>query len=711
MKNRFFASLTLSCLMVLPLYAQTGSSNPPQNSNDAISAPSSTDSAAPQSTQSPDDQNVQQTPFSYRVNVIQRSTQAVDYRDRGGTTQVDFKGTSLMPRVDGKAKVTGHTGRLAVDASFHHLEPARSFGPEYLTYVLWAITPEGRATNLGEVVPNGDGDVAVQVTSGLQEFGMIVTAEPYFAVTRPSDLVVAENIVRPDTEGGIHPITARYELLQKGQYTVNISPARLPATVLEHQKKTPLQILEAENAIAIAEASGAETYAPEALQKARDYLNQAQEYQRRKQGKTPIGTVARAAAQSAEDARLMTLEKKNQELVNAQREKERERIREARTEAERQAARADEARADAQRQADQRSLAEQERQAAEQARAQAEQARVEAQQAAAQAAQEKAQADQQLQAAQQQQQALAQQADQARLQAQQAEQARLQSEQQAEQQRQRLLQQLNQVLQTKDTAKGLIVNVSDVLFDTGKSTLKPGAKVRLAKVAGIILAYPDLKLEVDGYTDRVGGEEYNQRLSERRADAVRSFLISQGVLDNNVTSRGFGKSDPIASNETAAGRQLNRRVEMVVSGSSIGQNVGAANPSGTVNSGVSGNAGSTVSPPSSTSTSGSVASPSSNGTATGNTGVSGTPGTAGSSTSAPASSSPGTVTAPASTQPDKAGAASSPSGNTTPSGNTITTPASSPGTITTPASTPPATTPPANTTPPTTAPGQQPPPK
>lgn len=699
MKKRFFASLTLSCLMVLPLCAQTGSSYPPQNSNDATSAPSSTDSAAPQSTQNPDDQNVQQTPFSYRVSVIQRSTQAVDYRDRGGTTQVDFKGTSIMPKVDGKGKVTGHTGRLAVDASFHHLEPARSFGPEYLTYVLWAITPEGRATNLGEVVPNGDGDVAVQVTSGLQEFGMIVTAEPYFAVTRPSDLVVAENIVRPDTEGGIHPITARYELLQKGQYTVNISPAKLPATELEHQKKTPLQILEAENAIAIAEASGAETYAPQALQKAQDYLSQAREYQRRKQGKTPIGTVARAAAQSAEDARLMTLEKKNQELVKAQREKEQERIRQARNEAERQAARADEARADAQREADQRSLAEQERLAAEQARAQAEQARLEAQQ-------EKAQADQQLQAAQQQQQALAQQADQARLRAQQAEQARLQSEQQAEQQRQRLLQQLNQVLQTKDTAKGLIVNVSDVLFDTGKSTLKPGAKVRLAKVAGIILAYPDLKLEVDGYTDSVGGEEYNQRLSERRAESVRGFLISQGVSDNNVTSRGFGKSNPIGSNETAAGRQLNRRVEMVVSGSSIGQNVGATNPSGTVNGGVSGTAGSTVSAPSSTSSPSSAVSPSPNGTATGTVGVSGAAGTAGSTTTAPASApTPGTVTAPASTQPVAPGTAASPSGNTT------TVPASSPGTITTPASTPPATTPPPSSTPPTTTPGQQPPPK
>ncbi|HEY6970632.1 MAG TPA: OmpA family protein [Candidatus Angelobacter sp.] len=653
MKTKLFV-LALAVVLALPLSAQTSSSDSPQNPNNTTSSPSSMDTTTPQSTtQNADDQNSPPAQYSYRVNVIQRSTQAVDYRDRGGSTQIDFKGTSLMPRVDGKAKVTGHTGRLAVDASFHHLQPARSFGPEYLTYVLWAITPEGRATNLGEVVPNGDGDVSVQVTSGLQEFGMIVTAEPYFAVTRPSDLVVAENIVRPDTEGGIHPITARYELLQKGQYTVNISPAQLPATEAEHQKYTPLQILEAENAIAIAEASGAAKYAPEPLQKAKDYLNQALDYQRRKQGRTPIGTVARAAAESAEDARLITLEKKNQELVTAQREREQERIRRAQNQAEREAARADEARLEARRQADERALAEQERLSAERARAQAEQARLEAEQAAQQAAQEKAQADQQLQAAQaarasaeQQQQISAQQAEQARLQAQQAEQARLQSEQQAEQQRQRLLQQLNQVLQTKDTAKGLIVNVSDVLFDTGKSTLKPGAKVRLAKVAGIILAYPDLRLEVDGYTDSTGTVEFNQRLSERRADAVRDFLVSQGVSSNNVGARGFGQADPIASNNTSAGRQLNRRVELVVSGTAIGQNIGKSNPgaapaigAGGV-AGATGAAGATVTTPAQPST---------------------TPSSVGAPVSTPAATPPSTTTTPAGT------ATPPPGSNTTPS--------------------------------------------
>src|SRR5215510_14939260 len=616
MKNKLVI-LAFCLAMVLPASAQSSSGNPPQNSNGTIPiTPSSTDpSAYPGTTPNPDEQSNpaiqgEEPQFHYQVNVIQRSTVAVDYRDRGGTTQVDFKGTGLMPKVEGRAKVTGHTGRLALDVSFHHLRPAHEFGPEYLTYVLWAITPEGRPVNLGEVIPHDDGDVYVQLTTGLQEFGLILTAEPYFAVTRPSDLVVAENIVRSDTKGATHPITARYELLQKGQYTTNITPASLPASEAEHRKKTRLEVLEAENAVAIAQASGADKYAPEAMQKAKDYLSQAQEYQRRDRGRTAIGTVARAAAESAEDARLITIEKKRQETLTALRQREQERIRQARSEAERETLRPELARSEALREADRRSLAEQERLSAERARAQAEQARLEAEQTARQAAQEKAQADQQLQAAQaarqaaeQQQQLSAQQAEQARLQAQQAEQARLQSEQQAEQQRQRLLQQLNQVLQTRDTAKGLIVNVSDVLFDTGKSTLKPGAKVRLAKVAGIILAYPDLRLEVDGYTDSTGSHAFNQTLSERRADSVRDFLVSQGVSSSKLGAHGFAEADPIASDNTATGRQLNRRVELVVSGSAIGENIGRTNPTATPTtgaggvSGAAGAAGTTVATP------------------------------------------------------------------------------------------------------------------
>jgi outer membrane protein OmpA-like peptidoglycan-associated protein len=578
MKTNLVLSLALSAFTFLPLTAQQGAApSTPDNQNPPPSSQSSADNNSAQDTQKPDTRpNVEDQPDGkvpvYRVTVVERTTEAVDYRDRGGTTQVDFKGTSLMPAVDGNAKVTGHTGRLAIDATLRHLAPPRSFGPEYLTYVLWAITPEGRPLNMGEIRLNDDGNSRLQVTSGLQEFGMIVTAEPYFAVTRPSNLVVAENIVRQDTAGGNHPISAKFDLLQKGQYTVNLTPDQLPATTAD--KKTPLELLEAENAIAIAQAAGADQYAADTLGKAKAYLAQGQTYMRQKQNITPIGAVARAATQAAEDARLLTLQKKQEEQTAQERQRAQDRIQQAQSQAESESARADAARLDAQHQKEQRELAEQERQAAEQARLEAEQAAQQASQDKAAAQQQLQQSEQARQAALQQQQTLAQQAEQSRLQAQQSDQARAQAVQQAEEQRQRLLKQLNQVLQTRDSARGLIVSMSDVLFDFNQATLKSGAKLRLAKVSGIILAYPDLKLEIDGFTDNKGTPQYNMTLSDKRAKAVSDFLIAQGVGSDAVNIKGFGESNPVASNATAAGRQQNRRVELVVSGNAIGSSTG-----------------------------------------------------------------------------------------------------------------------------------------
>ncbi|HLK06882.1 MAG TPA: OmpA family protein [Candidatus Angelobacter sp.] len=631
MKTNFVLSLALSAFAFLPLTAQQGAApSAPDNQNPPQSTQSSQDNNPPQDAQKPDqpnadDQQSDKVPV-YRVTVVERTTQAVDYRDRGGTTQVDFKGTSLMPAVDGNAKVTGHTGRLAIDATLHHLAPPHSFGPEYLTYVLWAITPEGRPLNMGEIRPNDDGNSRLQVTSGLQEFGMIVTAEPYFAVTRPSNLVVAENIVRQDTAGGIHPISAKFDLLQKGQYTVNIPADQLPATTAD--KKTPLELLEAQNAIAIAQAAGADQYAADTLGKAKAYLAQGQNYLKQKQNITPIGAVARAATQAAEDARLLTLQKKQEEQTAAEKQRALDRIQQAQSQAESEAARADAARLDAQHQKEQRELAEQERQAAEQAR-------LEAEQAAQQAAQDRAAAQQQLQQSEQARQAAAQQAEQARLQAQQADQARAQAIQQAEEQRQRLLKQLNQVLQTRDSARGLIVSMSDVLFDFNQATLKPGAKLRLAKVSGIIMAYPDLKLEIDGFTDNKGTPQYNMTLSDKRAKAVRDFLVSQGVGTDAVTTKGFGESNPVATNATAAGRQQNRRVELVVSGSSIGSGAGAQGSTGIAPGSSGGVSGATQTNGTSsapvTSAPGSVASPA---------GTSGTQSTPANGSSQPSVSSP-----------------------------------------------------------------------
>ena len=478
----------------------------------------------------------------YQMRVVSRSTESVDYRHKG-STKVNLRGTDLSPEVKGEAKVEGAAGGVKLEANVEHLRPANSFGLAYLTYVLWAITPQGAPRNLGELIVK-DGKSSVHTTTDLQAFALIVTAEPDFAVAQPSDLIVAQNEIRRDTKGGIEPVNVTFQLISRDTYNSQVQP--INSTVYDVSNKTPLDLLEARNAVRIAKDAGADKYAPQELQKAQDSLNRAEDYYRRKQGSGPIGTVAREAVQTAEEARVMTIKREEEEHA----------------ELERKAAADREAQAQAQAQAQQA--------AAAQAQAQAEQSAAQAAQAQ-QAQQQAEQARQQAELAQQQ---AAQQAQQAELARQQADQARQQAENDKAQMRARMLQQLNQVLQTRDTARGLIVNMPDVLFDTGKADLKGSARERLAKVAGILIAYPDIHVEIDGYTDSTGSLEFNERLSQQRADAVRSYLGSQGVNSSTITTQGFGPSNPIASNETASGRQQNRRVEMVVSGSSIGQATG-----------------------------------------------------------------------------------------------------------------------------------------
>ncbi len=544
--------LKLSTLLViLCSWAAAQVPNPtskPPASQDQSGMPSS-------STTGPNGENV---PI-FKVQVVSRSIDAVNYNHLGGTTKIGFAGTSIMPQAKGEAHVDSRHGRVVISAKFDHLGPASAYGPEYLTYVLWAITPEGRAQNLGEL-PVNDDHAQLDVTTDLQTFGMIVTAEPYFAVTQPSDAVVLENKVLPDTKGKVEEVTAKYELLPRGEYLMMGNPKHIEPVA--YDKKVPLSLLEARNAVRLAEAAEADQYAPDSLAKAQASLDRAEDYYRRKQGK-PIGTAAREAAQNAEDARVIAIRRREQQSVAQQQERERQRVEEAR-------AQAADAQAQQQREAEQRAKAEQDLRAAQQSRQQAEQAQQQAEQARQQALADQQAAEQQRQQAEQQRQQAEQQAQQSQLQAQQAQQQAQQAEQEKAALRQRLEQQLNTILQTRDTARGLIVNMSDVLFDTNKYTLKPGAREKLAKVAGILLAYPGLKLQVEGYTDTTGTPDYNQRLSEQRAMTVRDYLVQQGINLNNVTAQGFGQNDPVATNATAAGRQQNRRVEMVVSGEPIG---------------------------------------------------------------------------------------------------------------------------------------------
>jgi outer membrane protein OmpA-like peptidoglycan-associated protein len=514
----------------------------------------------------------------FRIEVVEHTIAAVNYLHRGGSTRIDFNGTPIMAMGKGSAKVESERGVIKIGAEFKNMAPPSSFGPEYLTYVLWAISPDGRPVNLGELTLNGYGmgsDSKIDTTSDIQTFGMIVTAEPYYSVTQPSDVVVMENIVRPTTQGVIENINAKFELLPRGMYT-NHGKAQGFAPVLVG-KKDPFELYEAQNAVQLARVAGAQKYASDSFQKAQDALQQSLKYQVQKPGQKPVITMAREACLRAEDARIIALRAERAEALQMERD-----AGVARENAEKQ--KAEEARMHAEDEARARRQAELDRLQAEQAKTEAltlaqnaqhdaENARAEraaAERAKAEALQAKADADQARAAAVAQQQLLAGEADRAKMAAADADRMRLKAEQDQAQLRQQLLDQFNSILQTRDTARGLIVNMSDVLFDTARYTLKPGAREKLAKVSGIILGHPGLKIQVEGHTDSVGGDEYNMKLSENRAGAVRDFLVGQGVPSAAVSSQGFGKTMPVADNSTAAGRQQNRRVELVVSGEILG---------------------------------------------------------------------------------------------------------------------------------------------
>ena len=490
----------------------------------------------------------------FRVTVVGHVTPAINYRPRKGDTDVDFKGTPLMPFALGKANVSGKKGYIDIDAKFDKLGGPTQFGPEYLTYVLWAITPEGRATNLGEVQVVNDDEAKIHVTTELQAFGMIVTAEPYFAVSQPSDVVVVENAVREGTKGNIDVIQAKVELLKRGSYTMNQDVRQLKLKPLE--PGAPLDLAEARNAVMLARVAGADRHAPDTYQKATRLLTEAEDLRARKKNNDSVMMSARQAVQTAEDSRLIAIQKQEEAFRNEQRDRAKEREAAALDRAKLEEATRRLAEID-------RLQAENARIAAERDRAAADAARLAAE---TQAQQAKAMADklERDRAA----------ADAARLAAeQQAQQARAVAEQADRERaalRDQLRQQLNQVLETRESARGLIVNLSDVLFDTGSAALKPGTREKLARVSGILLSHPELKMQIEGHTDSVGEAEYNQRLSENRADSVRNYLVSQGISANAVGTAGFGEAKPVSSNDTPTGRQQNRRVELIVAGDSIG---------------------------------------------------------------------------------------------------------------------------------------------
>jgi outer membrane protein OmpA-like peptidoglycan-associated protein len=452
------------------------------------------------------------------INInVSRTIQAVNFQAKG-STHVDFRGTALLPQAKGEARIESKSDGIHIEASFDNMSPAGQFGSAYLTYVLWAITPEGRPNNLGQLILDGK-KAKLITTTRLQTFGLIVTAEPYFAVTVASESVVLESVVREDTKGQVSAVQAKFELLPRAHYaTLNLPPLSVSGDV-------PLDLLQARNAMRIAQLRGGDKYATESWAKAMDSLNRAEDYQKRKQRKA-VPTAAREAVQGFEDSITISVKRQQDERLANERQSAADR------EAQAKAAQESEA----------------------QARAEADKQRLVAE---VQAAKE-AQASQ----------------AQAQAQAEQARQAALKAEQEKEQLRAQLLEQFNRILETRDTERGLVVNLGDVLFAFGKFDLRPEARERLAKLSGIVLAHPGLFLSIEGYTDNVGSETINQTLSENRAGAVKAYLIVQGLDPGTITTTGYGMSRPVADNSTADGRQKNRRVEIVISGEVIGTKIG-----------------------------------------------------------------------------------------------------------------------------------------
>lgn len=488
----------------------------------------------------------------YRVTVVSRTLEAVNYEHRGGPTAIDFNGTVLLPRAKGQAIVESKRGRVSIDAKLDHLDAPTVFGTEYLTYVLWAISPEGRARNLGEVLVDSSNKAHINVTTDLQAFGMIITAEPYYSVTTPSDVVVMENVVRPDTIGMREVISARYDLLPRGGYTMNIGADQRVAMAPEGKKlpydqyEALLEVYQAENAVQIARSMGADRFAPESLNKAIGLLENARATQARTEDSHMVVSLAREAAQTAEDARVIAT-KRRDEQREIQQSQDQSRVQ----------AEASQAAAEQQAQAAAQERDAQQQEAAE--RAERERARAEAEQARTLPRPEAVE-PQGVQPPQQR--------PLPPVTAQPVPRAEFELSGNQRKTRAELLAQLTPTLDTRDTPRGLVVTVTDPLFESQSSdALRPAATEQVVRIASILKAHPDLVVRVEGYSD---DREQGRELSQHRAEAVRAMLTRYGVAPGSVVATGYGNARQLESNATPAGREQNRRVEIDIAGPSIG---------------------------------------------------------------------------------------------------------------------------------------------
>jgi outer membrane protein OmpA-like peptidoglycan-associated protein len=487
---------------------------------------------------------------------VKRTTLAVRYIENKKTT-VNLTGTSLAPRVLGRTDVEYKKNDARIKLKVESLDSPQTFGAFYTTFVVWAVTPEGQAENLMEL-PSGY-SAEVQTQSAAQTFGIIISAEPHSAVKMPSQKVVAETTLPKNAQTGVQTTQAEYRA-DKGRLYETAEDS-----ILKADYSTPRLVLGARRSMDIARRAGAREFANDELRQAETKMQTLEQlWPRNLKDETKFSGMARDVMRLSQVARTLAVEREEQARIEDERQARLRALEEARQQAERAKAEAERTRLEA----------EKARAEAERAKALADAAKLEADKSARTAEEERTrrqQAAREAEAARQREETERASAEKAREEA-----ARLEIEKARQQMEevkrerdaalQKLYVSLSEILDTKRETRGFIVNLGDVLFDTGRATLKPGAKEKLSKLAGILLAYPGaLLLEIEGHTDSVGSDELNNKLSQNRAEAVRDYLTGAGVKTEKIKGvRGFGKTKPIAPNETAAGRQANRRVEVVI---------------------------------------------------------------------------------------------------------------------------------------------------
>ncbi len=486
-----------------------------------------------------------------RERSVERQILALTYPE-GPTISVKFDGTSRLPGASGEAKVERKKGMTEIEIELDELKPATAFGGQYNTYVLWVVSPEGHVDNLGEFILEGNRS-KLNVSTPLETFGMFVTAEPHFLTGLPSRFVVLENS-RPTT--GVGPLKVS-TLEYQGFDGVYQFERETLADFAEAKGEVRSDIESARTAVELAVGAGAEKFAVDELADARAALETAEaQYASGTSGPNEM-LLAHEVIRLAVDAENKARERAFEAALARERRASSDRITDlqeamaaARSEAERNRVTAEQKALDAELEA---------------------RARAEAEREAAAAARRAAEAERRAHAAEEQRIA----AEHAKLDAEraktEAERGRLTAEDEAaearlerENARAQLRDAMARITAVRESARGLIVSLPNILFETDQARLKPEGREALAKISGVLSIAEGCRLSVEGHTDEIGSAEYNLDLSEKRAASVREYLVAQGLARENITVKGFGESQPIASNETAAGRQENRRVEIVV---------------------------------------------------------------------------------------------------------------------------------------------------